>query len=170
MNIRDIYVLVIIIIYLAAFFIRNLKTYLRVKKSIRGRSTKLTISLVVSSIIYAITVANILAPSLQNRIGRISLLEIPLLKYTGYFFIFIALIIGLMSLYEMRNSWRVGIRHEQKTVLVTSGIYAMSRNPYFLSYNVLFTGILLIFPSLISFSFSMVIFSRSTPAGLSFGS
>jgi len=147
-NFWDLYVLVIIVIYLTAFFIRNVKTYRSVKISIRGRSGKLTLSLAISMLIYLITLTNLLIPKLQNRAGKITILETPFLKYTGYTFIFIALVIGLMALYEMRNSWRVGIRHDQKTELVTSGIYALSRNPYFLSYDILFIGIFLIYPSL----------------------
>jgi protein-S-isoprenylcysteine O-methyltransferase Ste14 len=61
----------------------------------------------------------------------------------------LALLIGLTALFEMRDSWRIGIKHGQKTDLVTSGIYSISRNPYFLSYEMLFLGIFLIFPSLL---------------------
>ena len=49
----------------------------------------------------------------------------------------------------MRNSWRVGIKYDQKTDLVTHGIYRLSRNPYFLSYNILIFGYILIFPSML---------------------
>lgn len=148
MNFWDLYVLVIIVIYLVAFFIRNVKTSLSLKISISGHSGKLILSLALSTLIYLITLTNLLIPKLQNRAGKITMLETSFLKYTGYVFIFIALVIGLMALYEMRNSWRVGIRHDQKTELVTTGIYALSRNPYFLSYDILFIGIFLIYPSL----------------------
>ena len=140
--------LLIIVIYLLAFFIRNLKTYFSVKTSIRGRSFKLTLSLVLSTIIYLISFTILFFPEFRDKIGKISLLQSLWLQYIGYSLIFLALIIGLMALIEMRNSWRVGIKHNQKTDLVTTGIYAKSRNPYFLSYNLLFIGIFMIFPSL----------------------
>lgn len=148
MTFWDIYMLVIIVIYLLAFFIRNLKTYFNVKTSIRGRSLKLTLSLVLSTIIYVITFTNLFFPGFKDKIGKVSLLENSLLQYAGYSLMLLALVIGLAALFEMRNSWRVGIKHDQKTDLVTTGIYGLSRNPYFLSYNLLFIGIFLIYPSM----------------------
>ena len=148
MNFWDFYVLGIIVIYLAAFFIRNLKTYFSIKTSIRGSSAKLTLSLVLSTIIYLITFTNIFMPDFQYLLGKITMLDISLMKYLGYSLLPSSLIIGLLALYEMRNSWRVGIKYDQKTDLITTGIYAISRNPYFLSYDMLFLGIFLIYPSL----------------------
>jgi len=44
---------------------------------------------------------------------------------------------------NLGNSWRVGVKKEEKTDLVTTGFYRYSRNPYFLSYDIVLTGILL---------------------------
>ncbi len=143
------YILVIIVIYLITFFLRNLRTYLNVRKSIRGRSKKLTTSLFLSSIIYLLIFIQLFNPTFNKILIVIDSLQLDWVQYFGYFLIFVALIIGLAALFEMRNSWRVGIKHEQKTELVTTGIYSISRNPYFLSYDLLFLGIWLIFPSLI---------------------
>ena len=148
MTFRDIYLLANIVIYLLAFFLRNLKTYFSIKKSIRGKSSRLTLSLVLSTIIYLLVILLIIQPELMHFIIEIKFLDSSIFKYAGYVFIFIALIIGLVALHEMKNSWRVGIKHDQKTELVTSGIYSFSRNPYFLSYDLLFLGMFLIFPSL----------------------
>ena len=147
MSFWNYYVLAIIIIYLSAFLIRNLITYFAIKASIRGRSTKLTISLVLSTIIYLLTLFQILFPAIHLPVGGLSIFDSLFIKYLGFIFLLLALIIGLAALFEMKNSWRVGIVYEHKTDLVTTGIYALSRNPYFLSYDLLFLGILLIFPS-----------------------
>ena len=148
MTFWNVYILVIIVIYLLAFFIRNLKTYLTLRTSIRGRSTKLTLSLVLSTIIYLITLAILFYPSVSFYFVKLEVFQVSILQYLGYTLMLLALLIGLAALFEMRNSWRIGIKHDQKIDLVTSGIYSISRNPYFLSYDLLFLGIFLIFPSL----------------------
>lgn len=149
MTFLNLYVLIILIIYLSAFFIQNLRTYFSVKQSIRGRSVKLSISLVLSTIIYLLTFAQIAYPGISDGLIFLDVLSYKWIQFVGAILISLALIIGLSALYEMKNSWRVGIKYNQKTDLVTSGIYAISRNPYFLSYNILFPGIFLIFPSIV---------------------
>jgi protein-S-isoprenylcysteine O-methyltransferase Ste14 len=149
MTFLNLYILIVLIIYLSAFFIQNLKTYFSVKQSIRGRSVKLTISLVLSTGIYVLTFGQLASPALTEKILLIGALEIQTLDAAGSVLITLALIIGLAALYEMKNSWRVGIKYDQKTALVTTGIYSISRNPYFLSYDLLFAGIFLIFPTVI---------------------
>lgn len=50
-----------------------------------------------------------------------------------------------ISVYTMRDSWRAGIPEKDKTEFVTTGIYAFSRNPAFLGFDLTYTGILLMF-------------------------
>ena len=149
MTFLNFYVLIILVIYLSAFFIQNLKTYFSVKQSIRGRSTKLTLSLVLSTVIYTLTLSQIFSQRVSAFLISIDLLKSAEVQIAGAVLITIALMVGLAALYTMKNSWRVGIKYNQKTDLVTNGIYSFSRNPYFLSYNILFTGIFLVFPSII---------------------
>lgn len=149
MTFLHLYVLIILIIYLSAFFIQNLKTYFSVKQSIRGRSAKLPLSLVLSTIIYLLTFWQIAFAGIKHHLGYLEFLDFQVLQTSGAVLMIIAMFTGLAALYEMKNSWRVGIKYDQKTELVTTGIYSISRNPYFLSYNILFTGIFLVFPSII---------------------
>jgi protein-S-isoprenylcysteine O-methyltransferase Ste14 len=157
MTFWSLYTLIIILIYLAAFFIRNFLTYLTLRKSIRGKSTKLMLSLILSTIIYAIAFMQIFSSPWTTYLVGLNFIEALELKYLGFAFIMIALIVGLAALYEMKNSWRVGIKYEQKTDLVTSGIYSLSRNPYFLSYDLLFLGLFLIYPSLVFLILTLVL-------------
>ncbi len=149
MTFLNLYVLIILVIYLSAFFIQNLKTYFSVKQSIRGRSAKLTLSLVLSTMIYLLTFVQIFSPHLDEFLISIGFIKSAGIQIAGAILISIALIVGLAALYAMKNSWRVGIKYDQKTDLVTTGIYSISRNPYFLSYNILFAGIFMILPSII---------------------
>ena len=43
---------------------------------------------------------------------------------------------------QMRDSWRAGISPDEKTGLVTSGIYRISRNPAFVGFDLTYIGLL----------------------------
>lgn len=51
----------------------------------------------------------------------------------------------ITAVITMRDSWRAGVSKTDKTELVTSGIFAISRNPAFLGFDLLYIGILLMF-------------------------
>lgn len=54
-------------------------------------------------------------------------------------------VVFITSVLTMRDSWRAGVSKTDKTELVTSGIYQISRNPAFLGFDLLYIGILLMF-------------------------
>jgi protein-S-isoprenylcysteine O-methyltransferase Ste14 len=51
----------------------------------------------------------------------------------------------IAAVLTMQDSWRAGVSTTDKTELVTSGIYQISRNPAFLGFDLLYIGILLMF-------------------------
>ena len=51
----------------------------------------------------------------------------------------------ILAVITMRDSWRAGVSKEEKTELVTSGIFQISRNPAFLGFDMLYAGIMLMF-------------------------
>lgn len=51
----------------------------------------------------------------------------------------------IVAVRTMRDSWRAGVSKTDKTELVTSGIYQISRNPAFVGFDLLYIGILLMF-------------------------
>nr|WP_319511057.1 isoprenylcysteine carboxylmethyltransferase family protein [uncultured Draconibacterium sp.] len=53
----------------------------------------------------------------------------------------------LFTLRDLNQSLRFGLNESNLGKLVTGGIYAQSRNPFFLAINFLFAGISLIFPT-----------------------
>lgn len=54
-------------------------------------------------------------------------------------------IIFAIAVYTMRDSWRAGISKDDKTTIITNGIYRYSRNPAFLGFDLMYIGILLIY-------------------------
>ena len=51
----------------------------------------------------------------------------------------------LLPIMQMKDNWRAGVQREEKTNLVTSGIYSISRNPAFLGFDLMYVGILFSF-------------------------
>ena len=51
----------------------------------------------------------------------------------------------IVSVVTMRDNWRAGIAENDKTEMVTKGIYAISRNPAFLGFDCVYIGFLLMF-------------------------
>ena len=146
--IEKIYLGLILIFFILAFAIRNIKTYLSTKQSIRGKSLKLTLSILVSTIIYGLILLRLTIIK-SNWIFEFDFSSYLIIKYIGLTIVSFGFILGILALIAKKNSWRVGIKYDQKTDLVTTGIYRFSRNPYFFSYDILILGYILIFPSII---------------------
>ena len=145
---EKIYLGLILLFFILAFALKNIKTYFEAGRSIKGKSLKLTLSILLSTSIYLIIALRltVLQPKWILELNLQGHETIPII---GNILVVIGFIMGILALIVMKNSWRVGIKYDQKTKLVTSGIYKISRNPYFLSYNILILGYIFVFPSLI---------------------
>lgn len=58
------------------------------------------------------------------------------------------------AIVTMKDNWRAGLAEEDKTEMVTAGIYKFSRNPAFLGFDCVYIGLLLMF-----FNWALLIFS-----------
>lgn len=58
------------------------------------------------------------------------------------------IILLIVAMVTLRDSWKGGIDYRQKVELVTKGIYRYSRNPGFLGFDLFFIGLFLQFPNL----------------------
>ena len=76
-------------------------------------------------------------------------------RFTGLCVGMLGDLIFLISVLCMKDSWRAGIPVKDKTELVTDGIYAYSRNPAFLGFDLQYVGVLLMFCNLLTASFTV---------------
>lgn len=85
-------------------------------------------------------------------------LEYETLRYIGWVLLIISLIWVWVAQSQMSNSWRIGIDENNKTELVTSGLFSVSRNPIFLGIMLANAGLLLVIPN----AFTLLIVTLST--------
>jgi len=85
-------------------------------------------------------------------------LEYSYLNYIGWGLLMLSLVLVWAAQSQMANSWRIGIDENNKTELVTSGLFSISRNPIFLGIMLANVGLLLIIPN----AFTLLIVSLST--------
>lgn len=68
-----------------------------------------------------------------------------ILRVIGCVITAIGVLIFIISVVQMKDNWRAGVQREDKTSLVTTGIYSISRNPAFLGFDLMYIGILFTF-------------------------
>ena len=64
------------------------------------------------------------------------------LQFTGVVITMFGVLAFIVSVTQMKENWRAGVQKEEKTNLVTTGIYSISRNPAFLGFDLMYIGIL----------------------------
>ena len=67
------------------------------------------------------------------------------LRIMGCVITVIGVLMFIISVAQMKENWRVGVQRENKTNLVTTGIYSISRNPAFFGFDLMYIGILFTF-------------------------
>ena len=81
----------------------------------------------------------------------ISYLMKDVFMIVGSILIHLSLLWISVAQYQMSNSWRIGIDENNKTELITKGLFSYSRNPIFLGMIISVTGIFFILPNAITF-------------------
>jgi len=75
-------------------------------------------------------------------------LENQIIRNIGWVIIHLSLVWIFIAQLQMKDSWRIGIDEENKTELVTNGLFQYSRNPIFLGVILSNLGLFLIIPNL----------------------
>jgi protein-S-isoprenylcysteine O-methyltransferase Ste14 len=65
-------------------------------------------------------------------------------KIAGVILIVVAFVLFISALRALGNSWRLGIDEHRQGELVTDGVYAFTRNPIYLFFDLYFVGTFLI--------------------------
>ena len=66
-------------------------------------------------------------------------------RFTGFLVGILGDLVFLSAVISMKDSWRAGIPEKGRTKLITDGVFAYSRNPAFLGFDLQYIGVTLMF-------------------------
>lgn len=110
-----------------------------------GRAFKI-IMLMVAVLVFV----NAFLPSYLLYLGPIVVLHNAPIQSLAWLLLALSLVWMLIAQVQMGHSWRIGIDQQNSTKLVSSGLFAVSRNPIFLAMRVNLLGLFLVLPNAIS--------------------
>ncbi|WP_167616882.1 methyltransferase family protein [Maribellus sediminis] len=128
--------------------------------SVAGRKNKLIIP--VFALIFLFWMYEIVKPVFQISVNifpaafTVSLFDCQILIITGSILILVSLILWTITLIHFKISLRFGLDNTNNGKLVTSGIFSVSRNPFFLSLDVYFLGTAMVFFNLFFMVFTIL--------------
>jgi protein-S-isoprenylcysteine O-methyltransferase Ste14 len=97
-------------------------------------------------------------PDQYKYLMPINYLDYELLRIAGFILLVSSFLWTSIAQYQMSKSWRIGIDYEEKTELVSHGLFNLSRNPVFLGVLISYLGTFLIIPNMLSFSILFITF------------
>jgi protein-S-isoprenylcysteine O-methyltransferase Ste14 len=141
------------LIFQGMFVTKNIILSRKSGKQIRGKNKEANISIAFFVLFICLALGiSIYSPSF----GEIHLLNDSFVKISGLVLLFLNLMVSGVSLLHLKDSWRVGVLEDQKTDLVTTGIYRFTRNPYFVSYLLMFAAYTVLLQNIILLVLSLV--------------
>jgi len=140
-------------IFQGMFLTKNIILKRKIKTKIRGNNAEAHI-FVIFFVLFMI--ATMMFGFELTQFGQVTFLNYFHSTIAGIGLLVLNLIISTASLMGLKDSWRVGVIENHKTVLITSGIYGFSRNPYFVSYLLMLLAYTLLLQNLILLVLSIV--------------
>ncbi|WDZ78650.1 isoprenylcysteine carboxylmethyltransferase family protein [Ensifer adhaerens] len=111
--------------------------------------------LIVAALVVHLLAVAALPQTVDAALGRIPLLDGPVLHAVGLFLMALGGGLTMLSQWAMRHSWKIGIPEKQDAPLVTSGLYAFSRNPIYVGMVTALIGTVLAVPNVVSVALAL---------------
>jgi len=138
------------VIYLFTFILRNIAVGRRTGQPVRAGDGLVFSSIVLSSLCFLASIFST-ADEWYHFMGALLLLRLPLISWIGFLLFAASIVLGWIISGQLKDSWRVGVHNDQNTLLIKEGIYAYVRNPYFMTYFMMYFSLWLIRPSVALF-------------------
>jgi protein-S-isoprenylcysteine O-methyltransferase Ste14 len=114
---------------------------------------------VITLVIVLVVLAYAIHPRLVDYLGPIRFMEAPFVRLAGTVLLLASLVLIRLAQNQMRASWRVGLDPDNApTELITTGLYARSRNPIYLAMTVTAAGLFLYLPNAVTFAIGNLTF------------
>ncbi len=141
------------LVFQGMFVAKNIILRRKTGNRIRGNNRE-----AITAVVYfAFFISAAMTFSLLDRpFGEIQFIKSFTAMITGLALLLMNLVISGVSLVSLKDSWRVGVIEDQKTELITSGIYRFTRNPYFASYILMFAAYTVILQNLMLLGLSVL--------------
>lgn len=78
------------------------------------------------------------------------------LSSIGILVMALGLAIFIVAMISMKTSWRVGIDKSTTASLVTEGIYGFTRNPAFVGFDLMFIGLFVTYPNILTLGIAVL--------------
>ncbi|MBC2726763.1 MAG: isoprenylcysteine carboxylmethyltransferase family protein [Desulfosporosinus sp.] len=78
------------------------------------------------------------------------------LSSLGILIMALGVAIFIVAMISMKTSWRVGIDKQTQSSLVTEGIYKFTRNPAFLGFDLMFIGLFVTYPYILTLGIAVL--------------
>lgn len=153
--------LVLIFLVLGRIIYLKRKGILVSSNSLKKSKTKILINAIFGAILL-LWIFELSRPVLLSSFSilpeniKILLVDSFFMKIAGFSIITFSLVILLATLLHFKNSLRFGLDENNRGKLVTTGIFAISRNPFFLSLDFYFLGVAILLPSIFLIGFSVL--------------
>ncbi|UQZ87954.1 isoprenylcysteine carboxylmethyltransferase family protein [Deltaproteobacteria bacterium Smac51] len=153
MNKTEVTTLAILMVFYSSFFIKIILLKRRgIDSNLLGKGEKTAQAMCVERILKFVTYTGAAIQFVSALLpGKIwGLPTSGPLQWLGLFLAAAGTAFFIAAMTAMKTNWRSGYDLHQKTSLVASGPYKISRNPAFVGFNLLYIGCSLVYPNIIN--------------------
>ena len=109
-----------------------------------------TVSKVIFAVVLLVVLVYSVLPNAYPYLMPVPWLQHRWIRSTGVVLLIASLVWIVLAQGQMGESWRIGIDTDNKTKLVQTGVYRVSRNPIFLGMMVTLFGLFLVIPNAVT--------------------
>ena len=106
---------------------------------------------ILMALLFAVFAVNLFSPDIYRRfLVPIAYLENQTVFYIGLVLLHISMLWIFIAQMQMGKSWRIGIDDKNKTDLIKTGLFSVSRNPIFFGMIIAIFAAFLVLPNIIT--------------------